>query len=110
MAFGYNGRSHSDYIKDLDRIWNGHNHIEIEMTGYSTSTHEDKPKDMKLSTIAKRLLDKDTKTLAKAGYIDSELNITRHGWDKLKALIFEANKTELVKMATEELEEEKESK
>ena len=61
----------------------------------------------KLKPMTKRLLDKDTQTLCKAGYINGDLELTENGRNALDTIIFTANKAELVKMAQEELDEEK---
>ena len=61
---------------------------------------------MSISAIAKRLLDKDTRTLVKAGFLDSELDLTEKGQEALDAINFEEQKAKLVKMAEEELAEE----
>ena len=61
----------------------------------------------KLKPMMKRLLDKDTQTLYKAGYINRDLELTENGRNALNTILFTANKAELVKMAQEELDEEK---
>ncbi len=66
--------------------------------------------DMSLSTIAKRLLDADTKTLIKAGFLDTELRLTDKGKAELNAILFEANKTALVVAAQAVIDEAKENK
>jgi len=65
-------------------------------------------KSMSISTIAKRILSPNHRTLAKAKFLDSELNLTTAGQDALMAILFEKNIEELVKMAKEKLKEEKE--
>ena len=60
----------------------------------------------KLNPMMKRLLDKDTRTLYKAGYINRDLELTENGRNALDTILFTANKAELVKMAQEELDEE----
>ena len=60
----------------------------------------------KLKPMTKRLLDKDTQTLCKAGYINGDLELTENGRNALNTILFTANKAELVKMAQEELDEE----
>ncbi len=66
--------------------------------------------DMSLSTIAKRLLDADTRTLIKAGFLDNQLNLTGEGKVAMWAILFEANKAALVTAATELLAEQKADK
>lgn len=58
-----------------------------------------------LSVIAKHLVDSDTKTLIKASYVDSCLNLTSRGEDALVAILFEANKKELVTAAKAQIKE-----
>ena len=60
-----------------------------------------------LNSMMKRLLDADTKTLIKADFINGDLLLTEEGKDTLAAILFEANKKELVKLAEEKLSEEK---
>jgi hypothetical protein len=63
----------------------------------------------KLGAIAKRLLDGDTKTLVKAGYINGDLELTDEGTAALNAVIFEQNKAALVEAAKAEIEETKQA-
>lgn len=53
----------------------------------------------------KKLLDKDTQTLVKAGYINGDLDLTPAGKLALYSILFEANKSALVEMAKEEIKE-----
>lgn len=62
----------------------------------------------KLTAMFKRLTDKDTQTLRKAGFINGDLELTGDGQQALNAVLFEANKPALVELAKEMLEEEKE--
>lgn len=65
----------------------------------------------KLTTMFKMLVDSDTQTLKKAGFINGDLELTDEGKGALMAISFAANKTALVKAAQETLdEEEKNSK
>lgn len=66
-------------------------------------------KTMNLNSMMKRLLDASTKKLIKAGYIDGDLMLTEKGKLALFTILFAANKEELVKLAEEDLKEEKES-
>lgn len=61
----------------------------------------------KITPMLKRLLDKNSQTLYKAGYINGDLELTDKGRSALNALIFETNKVELVKLAQEDIDEEK---
>lgn len=62
-------------------------------------------KDMSLSTLMKRVLDKDTKTLIKAGFLTKELVLTHSGKEALESLLVEQNKEALVKLAETAIEE-----
>jgi len=64
-------------------------------------------KPMKLSQMMKKLLDGETKTLIKAGYINGDLDLTNEGMKALLTILFmgEGIKTELTVMAQEELDE-----
>ncbi len=62
----------------------------------------------KVSTMMKRLLDADTQTLVKAGFINGDLDLTDEGKEALYAILFDANKTALVAAAKEALTESKE--
>ena len=62
----------------------------------------------KLTPMLRRLLDKNTQTLYKAGYINGDLELTDSGRSALNAVLFEENKDALVKLAQESLAEEKE--
>lgn len=64
----------------------------------------------RVSAMMKRLLDADTQTLVKAGFLDQNLELTEHGCDALDAILFDANKAALVKLAQEKLDEAKASK
>ncbi|HCR35823.1 TPA: hypothetical protein DIU22_02155 [Candidatus Woesebacteria bacterium] len=59
----------------------------------------------KLSILMKKLLDKDTQILVKAGFINGDLDLTTEGQDALDAVLFIEKKSELVKLAEEVLTE-----
>lgn len=63
----------------------------------------------KVGIFMKKLVDKDTQTLVKAGLLSEGLEITPEGQQALNALNFEANKAGMVKLAEEKLAEEKEN-
>ena len=66
------------------------------------------PKQMStLNSMMKRLLDKDTKALVEASFINGNLELTDVGWAELKTIVFEQHKDELVKIAEEKVKEEK---
>lgn len=67
----------------------------------------------KMTTVGnmmKRLLDADAQLLVKAGFINGDLDLTDAGRKALWALIFDANKTELVKEAQIVIDEAKAAK
>lgn len=61
----------------------------------------------KLSNMMKRLLDKDSQALVKAGFINGDLELTGEGQEVLHSLLFQQNKEALVELAQEKLAEEK---
>jgi len=63
-----------------------------------------------LGALMKRLLDKDTQTLVKAGFLDKDLSLTSEGEAEVLAIILEANKKALVEAAQAKIDEEKEAK
>jgi hypothetical protein len=60
----------------------------------------------KVSTMFKLLVNDDTKALKEAGYINGDLELTDEGNNELRAILFAANKAELVKVAKDKLAEE----
>lgn len=90
------------FTKSLNRISDL-----IEEPTYQTYKIIKKPLMKTLSNMTKKLLDADTQTLVKAGYINGDLNLTEEGEKVLLTIFFVANKTDLVTMATEKLAEEK---
>ena len=68
-----------------------------------------KPKMLqRLGNYMKKLLDKDTQVLVKAGFINGDLEPTEEGLDALNSILFFEKKTELVEMAKEMIAEEEE--
>ena len=65
-------------------------------------------KSMRLTNLAKKLLDADTRTLIKAGYIDGDLELTDAGQRAALSILFIEKKDELVKMAQDEIKEQTE--
>ena len=65
---------------------------------------------IKVSSMMKRLLDKDTQKLVKAGLINGDLELTSEGVKALNTVIFEVNKAELVKIADEIIAENNEER
>ncbi len=68
---------------------------------------KDKPMASKLGSMMKKLLDADTQTLVKAGYINGDLELTEAGKTALWSIMFTSNKDALVAEAKEVLEAEK---
>ncbi len=59
-----------------------------------------------LSNIAKKLFDADTQVLVKAGYLESNMELSCKGKEALAAINLEANKAALVVLAQADLDEE----
>ena len=117
-------------FRDNGELYDGWKLVNINSDrNYFTFSHEDeghimqlpednddsiiinKPISMnKVSKMMKRLLDKSTQTLVKAGYLNGDLDLTEEGVKTLNALIFEDYKQKLVAMAIEDLEDEKDNK
>jgi len=87
-------------------FWEG----SLELITSSDETNKRRTFKMKLNTMMKKLLDKDTKILIEADYIDGNLLLTEEGKRALDAIIFEEYKADLVKLAKEKIEEIKENK
>ena len=64
-----------------------------------------KDNKMKITNIVKQLLDKDTQTLVKAGFINGDLELTETGKNVLWGIIFAANKTAFVAEAQAVIDE-----
>ncbi len=62
-------------------------------------------KPMKITNLVKKILDKDTRTLVEANFINGDLMLTDEGVSELLGILFLANKEELVKIANEKLTE-----
>lgn len=64
----------------------------------------------RIRMIAKKLLDKDTRTFIKAGILDDDLNLTATGAEAVVSDYFLKNKSRMLKIANDMIEEkEKES-
>ena len=72
----------------------------------NTVSTSKKEKNMNLGNIAKRLLDADTKTLIKAGFLDTNLDITDSGRRALWGILFETHKAAFVAEAQAKLDDE----
>ena len=64
-------------------------------------------KTMKLTTLAKKLFDSDTRAFIKAGILDESLEITTQGTKFLLAQYLTNNKKELAKEARKKIREDK---
>jgi len=64
----------------------------------------------KLSTMMKKLLSPELQTLAKAGYINSNLELTEKGIKALNTVMFLANQKELVTLAEADIAEAEKNK
>ena len=62
----------------------------------------------RLKTLARRLLDGNIRTLIKGGLLNNDLTITERGRAGIDALIVEKYLSELVEIAKERIEEDKE--
>lgn len=68
----------------------------------------EKPKPMKLKTLAKKILDADTRALIKAGIIGEDLELTNDGIKFVLSQYLLENKTSVAKEARKKLKEDKE--
>ena len=64
---------------------------------------------MKLSSIARRLLDKKYRTLFNAGYVQDDLSISNKGMNRLLAILAEGNMEAWLESAEQDIKEDKES-
>lgn len=64
----------------------------------------------KVGIMMKKLLDKDTQILVEAGFINGDLELTCLGRTHLDAILFTANKGELIKLAKDSIAEDKANK
>jgi len=65
---------------------------------------------MKLTSLMRKVLDKDLRIVIEAGIIDNDLTLTEKGKEELMSILFIEKKPELVKLAEEIIEEEKKTK
>lgn len=63
--------------------------------------------DMKITNLVKKILDKDTRTLVAAGFINGDLALTDEGISELIGILFLEKKSELLKVAEEKIADEK---
>ena len=94
-----------DLIKEYEREYEG------TMGYYKESVQlEQKNKGiiMKLNSMMRRLLNADVKKLIKAGLMNGDLLLTEEGKNAVYAILVEAHKKELVEIAKEIIEEQKE--
>lgn len=83
----------------------GYQPLSWQQEPYQLISKERKP--VKLTMMQKLLMAKDDQTLTKAGYINGDMELTELGEKSLLAILFAANKAELVKLAQADLDEEK---
>lgn len=69
----------------------------------------DNKSTMKITNLVKKILDKDTRTLVKAGFINGDLALTDDGVSELLGILFLEKKDELVAIANEKLTDENNS-
>lgn len=62
---------------------------------------------MKITNLVKKILDKDTRTLVSAGFINGDLALTDEGVSELLGILFLEKKDELVKIAEEKINDSK---
>jgi len=79
----------------------------IVVSGISSSNFNkiNKTKIMKITNLVKKILDKDTRTLIKAGFINGDIALTEEGVNELIGILFLEKKAELLKVAEEKLNE-----
>lgn len=70
--------------------------------GFNNSSNN---KPMKVTSMVRRLLDKDAQTLVKAGFFNGDLELTDEGKKALFAIMLDANKAALVVEAQEVIDE-----
>lgn len=109
-------RNKNKYIGKTFKVTNNDAHYAPLLYHLSTDDGTDwaedelqlKTTNMNLNAMMKKLLDADTQTLIKAGYINGDLKLTDKGKEAMDTLNFLTNKVELVKLAQQELDENKE--
>jgi len=69
-----------------------------------------KNNNMNVTNLYKQLVDKNTLTLKKAGFLSEQLSITDEGMSELLGILFMQHKEALVKIAEEKLNDKKDSK
>lgn len=84
--------------------------IKARPTSREATTQSTKSNDMNLSTLAKKMFDAETKTLIKAGLLNSNLELTSEGRDELNAILFLENKKALVERAKDIIKDRKDDK
>lgn len=69
--------------------------------------NNNKINNMKITNLVKKILDKDTRILVEAGFINGDLALTDDGAEELLGLLFIEKKDELVKIAKEKIADSK---
>lgn len=89
---------------DKDGIQNSHTAVNFDLVEHITN-YPFTIKLMKtLSIMMQKLLDADTQTLVKAGFINGDLDLTTEGTKALNAIMFQTNKAALVTLAQEQID------
>lgn len=64
-------------------------------------------KNMKLTSLFKKLVDKDTRIMVEAGFLSEDFQLTEIGANTILGLIFLERKEDIAKLAQEKLDDEK---
>lgn len=94
-GWDYDAKIPKDYIPKRHKTFNYAGSIKLELIKKSTK----KTFMNKVSIMMKKLLDADTQTLVKAGFINGDLELTCEGAKNLQTIMFMANKAEMVTVA-----------
>lgn len=95
-------------------------HVEVEISPSSSYTFLERDLELynphkktfmnNVNNMMKVILDADMRKLIKAGYVDGDLQLTAKGREALDSIQFTTHKEALVKLAQEDIDEEKENK
>ncbi len=102
-------KTYTNYVNNYDQWQLRYYQMPVYDAGYcvtGNSTNNNKKTIMqKVSNMMKKILDKDTQALVKAGFINGNLDLTCDGVAALNAIIFSEKKAELVALANEKIAE-----
>ena len=101
------GHYHRPYVENYPWGYSYWGSTGTSITTNSMTTNDESMN--KLTALAKRFLDADTKKLIKAGLLNKDLSVTSQGEWEINALLIQKYKEELVKVA-DEIISERESK